>query len=149
MPAYEFECQNCFWIFGDFLSLSEYDDKKKNNWMGIKCPQCGSFNVKRSFKMGFPAIKTKVSKEDALEDWRKWEIARTKASVKETQPVRDKLVRQQKTIDKRKEEFHDKGKQKHFKDKYREKLLRPHVEEIKKEIDEEWEEKGKKRNKEK
>jgi len=42
MPAYEYACRDCSREFVAFLSIKEYGSSPK-----IKCPQCGSYNVKK------------------------------------------------------------------------------------------------------
>jgi putative FmdB family regulatory protein len=42
MPTYEYECLDCSKDFTVFLSLKEYEAMPK-----IRCPHCGSDNVKR------------------------------------------------------------------------------------------------------
>lgn len=41
MPAYEYECGDCGKEFTAFLSIKEYGEA------AVKCPNCGSANVKR------------------------------------------------------------------------------------------------------
>lgn len=54
MPSYEFECKKCNKVFTIILSLEDYKKEK------IKCPECGSTDVKRIYSQ-FYAVTSKKS----------------------------------------------------------------------------------------
>lgn len=54
MPAYEYSCKDCTHEFIVFLSIREYESNPK-----IKCPHCGSDNVKKKLS----EFTTKTSKK--------------------------------------------------------------------------------------